>query len=110
MQLNLKKKLHQEKIERYCSEGDSRRVWQGLQVVTSYKAKPSGIITSSASFPDDLNNFYARFECAAEALTRGTSPTGDVHVKVPSYGNTYTDLAVKHIRSQLPILVKFLKL
>ena len=41
--------------------------------------------------PLDLNIFYARFECAAETLALGPSPTGDVHVKVPPIWNTHPD-------------------
>jgi hypothetical protein len=37
-------------------------MWQGLQIITVYKGKPSHKLSSDASLPDELNAFYARIE------------------------------------------------
>ena len=37
-------------------------MWQGLQTITDYKGKHSREMPSDTSLPDELNNFYARFE------------------------------------------------
>ena len=37
-------------------------MWQGLQAIMDYKPKPGSFTNTTASLPDDLNRFYARFE------------------------------------------------
>ncbi|XP_072329131.1 uncharacterized protein [Scyliorhinus torazame] len=53
------KREYQTKLE---SQTGSRRLWQGLNNITGYKAKLSSISGSSALLPNELNVFYARFE------------------------------------------------
>ncbi|XP_072362773.1 uncharacterized protein [Scyliorhinus torazame] len=53
------KREYQTKLE---SQTDSRRLWQGRNNITGYKAKPNSISGSSAPLPDELNASYARFE------------------------------------------------
>ncbi|KAK3549649.1 hypothetical protein QTP86_005389 [Hemibagrus guttatus] len=52
---------------------DSRRMWQGIQVITNYKTTPSAC-GSDASLPDALNDFYARFEAQNNVAARKTIP------------------------------------
>ena len=37
-------------------------MWQGIQAITDYKPTNTIPQNSDASFPDELNNFYARFD------------------------------------------------
>ncbi|XP_055508343.1 uncharacterized protein LOC129707381 isoform X1 [Leucoraja erinacea] len=51
----------------FCSKledvTDVRQLWRGLNAITSYKAKSGcSLNVSEASFPDELNAFYARFD------------------------------------------------
>jgi hypothetical protein len=39
-------------------------MWQGLQTLKEYKEKQSRELPSDMSIPDELNNFYARFEAS----------------------------------------------
>ena len=49
-------------------------MWQGLQTITGYKGKHSRELPSDMSLPDELNNFYARFEASnTEACMRASA-------------------------------------
>ena len=49
-------------------------MWQGLQTVTDYKAKPSSELPSDASLSDRINAFYACFEANnTEACMRASA-------------------------------------
>src|SRR4029434_4070046 len=37
-------------------------MWQGIQAITDYKPINTSPQTGEASFPDELNSFYARFD------------------------------------------------
>ena len=52
------------KIESYYTGSNARRIWHGLQTITDYKGKHSRELPSDTSLPDELNNFYARFEAS----------------------------------------------
>ncbi|KAI4893652.1 hypothetical protein NFI96_010321 [Prochilodus magdalenae] len=41
---------------------EDRRMWQGLQIITDYRAINPSLASSDVSFLNELNNFYARFE------------------------------------------------
>jgi hypothetical protein len=56
------KRQYRTKIESYYTGSDARRIWQGLQTITDYKGKHRRELPSETSQPDELNNFYARFE------------------------------------------------
>jgi hypothetical protein len=58
------KHQYRTKIESYYTGSDARRMWQGLQTITDYKGKHSWELPSDTSLPDELNNFYARFEAS----------------------------------------------
>ncbi|KAI3356722.1 hypothetical protein L3Q82_003400 [Scortum barcoo] len=46
----------------------SRSMWAGLKTLTDYKKKISSAEVMSASLPDELNTFYARFESTSPAV------------------------------------------
>ena len=58
-QLTLRRKL-----DNQFQEQDSRRLWQGLQAITSYKGGMTFDDNSDPNLPDNLNDFYARFDKA----------------------------------------------
>ena len=63
------------KLERFYSTTDSRRMWQGLQHITDYQQGSRGATTSQPSLPDELNEFYARFEALNTNQQRGLLTT-----------------------------------
>ena len=82
---------YKDKLEDQFSSNNTHAVWQDPQTITQYKAK-SATISSDPTLPDQLNEFYARFDrqysAAAETLhlhppssltpgpTAGPPPTG----------------------------------
>ncbi len=52
-------KLH---IDDRFKNNDPRRMWTGIHVLTDYKSANSIPPNSNATLPDELNNFYARFD------------------------------------------------
>ncbi|KAK1885296.1 Acyl-CoA synthetase short-chain family member 3 mitochondrial [Dissostichus eleginoides] len=56
------KYCYKQRIEEHFSSSDPRRMWQGIQTLTNYKSLRNMPPTSSASFPEELNHFYARFD------------------------------------------------
>ena len=64
------KRDYRRKLDTQFREQDSRSLWRGLQAITSYK----GVMkcnNSDPNLPDNLNEFYARFDRAnTNTLTR----------------------------------------
>ena len=52
-------------------------MWQGLQTITDYKGNHSRELPSDISLPDDLHNFYARFEASNTETCMRTSAVPD---------------------------------
>ena len=50
------------KLENQFASNNTRSVWQGLRQITQYKPSASVIYNADPSFPDQLNNFYSRFD------------------------------------------------
>ena len=66
------------KIESYYTGSDARRLWQDLQTITDYKGKHIHELLSDTSLPDELNDFYARFEARnTEACMRPSAVLDD---------------------------------
>ena len=66
--IKLAKRDYRCKLDTQFREQDSRSLWRGLQAITSYK----GVMkcnNSDPNLPDNLNEFYARFD-RANTLTR----------------------------------------
>lgn len=56
------KKQYKQKLEGYYSTSDSQRTWEGLQHITDHRQRSSTVTSSQATLPDELNEFYARFD------------------------------------------------
>ncbi|KAK3557811.1 hypothetical protein QTP86_002689 [Hemibagrus guttatus] len=68
------KHTHAQRIHGHFQDsGDSLRMWQGIQAITNYKTIPSAC-DSYASLPDELNDFYTRFEAQNNVAARKTIP------------------------------------
>jgi hypothetical protein len=52
---------YRNKLEDQFSSGNTREAWQGLQSITDYKVKAPST-SDDPSLPDQLNDFYARFD------------------------------------------------
>ena len=61
----------------YYPGSDVRRMWQGLQTITDYKEKHSQELPSDTSLPDEVNNFYARFEASNTEACMSASAVPD---------------------------------
>ena len=53
---------HRERIEECFQNNDSRRVWQGVQHVTNYRANRLSAAEDDPQLAEELNSFYARFD------------------------------------------------
>ena len=50
------------KIEELINSSDPCGMWKGIHIITDIKLPSTVPPTSSASFPDELNYLYARFD------------------------------------------------
>ena len=57
---------YKDKIEGHFLSNDSKRVWQGVQHMTNYKASRRSADGGDPQLADELNSFYARFEVEVE--------------------------------------------
>ncbi|KAI3373379.1 hypothetical protein L3Q82_021927, partial [Scortum barcoo] len=57
-----------DKVESHYKGSNTRSMWAGLKTLTDYKKKISSAEVMSASLPDELNTFYARFESTSPAV------------------------------------------
>ena len=79
---NLRKAIKQGKTDyknklesQYGGPGsDTRQMWQGLRTLTGHKGSSGGVTDTDPSLPDELNNFYARFE-RDNTTTASKTPT-----------------------------------
>lgn len=51
------------RIEAHFSTSDPWRMWQGIQTISNYKPTNSVPSFTNISFLNELNDFYACFEC-----------------------------------------------
>ncbi|KAK3561746.1 hypothetical protein QTP86_013312 [Hemibagrus guttatus] len=79
------KKDYSLRLEGYYTIADSWHMWQGLQHITEYWQRSQGDITPKITLPDELNEFYARFEAPN---------TGQQHKTLTSEGILDTPLTV----------------
>ncbi|KAI4889154.1 hypothetical protein NFI96_009762 [Prochilodus magdalenae] len=61
----------------YNTSADSRRMWQGLRHITDYQQRSREVTTSHTTLPDQLNEFYARFEALNPDRQRGVYGRGE---------------------------------
>ncbi|KAI3356766.1 hypothetical protein L3Q82_003444 [Scortum barcoo] len=76
------KRQYRDKVESHYKGSNTRSMWAGLKTLTDYKKKISSAEVMSASLPDELNTFYARFEstsssCGGAKGSGGPLPTCD---------------------------------
>ncbi|KAI3359507.1 hypothetical protein L3Q82_013908 [Scortum barcoo] len=62
------KRQYRDKVEYHYKGSNTRSMWAGLKTLTDYKKKISSAEVMSASLPDELNTFYARFESTSPAV------------------------------------------
>ncbi|KAK0137698.1 repressor of the inhibitor of the protein kinase [Merluccius polli] len=68
------KRSHSEKINNhFTNTKDSRHLWQGIQAITNYRPAPLAC-ADDGSLPEELNQFYARFEAQNDTVPRKTTP------------------------------------
>ncbi|XP_030641384.1 NACHT, LRR and PYD domains-containing protein 12-like [Chanos chanos] len=61
------------------------RMWQGIQNITDYKPPSTVPPSSSASLPDELNHFYARFDRENKEVTlKADLPPGELPLSLSS--------------------------
>ncbi|XP_054631629.1 uncharacterized protein LOC129181035 [Dunckerocampus dactyliophorus] len=65
------KSQYRQKLEGYYSTSDPRRMWAGLQHITDYRQQSSVPTSSQTTLPDELNEFYARFDSQTPDEQRG---------------------------------------
>ncbi|KAI4881784.1 hypothetical protein NFI96_011481, partial [Prochilodus magdalenae] len=71
------KRQYRVKLEGCYTSPDSRRMWQGLRHITDYQQRSrEHYTTSHTTLPDELNEFYARFEALNPNRQRGVMAEG----------------------------------
>ncbi|KAI3372349.1 hypothetical protein L3Q82_022843, partial [Scortum barcoo] len=85
-----------EKLEGYYST-DTRRMWQGLQLVTDYKGTTVGISNNSTSLPDEFNQFYCRFDTHNRETEKTHEHTWDRHDPPPSVSSADVHRALRRV-------------
>ncbi len=56
------KQQYKNKVEEQFNTNNARSMWQGINNITGFKGNKPATVHIAASLPDELNNFYARFE------------------------------------------------
>ncbi|KAK3562666.1 hypothetical protein QTP86_004086 [Hemibagrus guttatus] len=85
------------RMEGYYTTADPRRMWQGIQHITEYRQRSKGDITPKITLPDELNEFYARFEAPN---------TGQQNTTLASEGILDTPLTVSSAEALVPTCFK----
>ena len=75
--IRVAKHAHSQKIQAVFQDPSStRRLWQGIQTVTDYKATPTPC-QYDIGFVNELNNFFGRFEALNSSPARKATPHPD---------------------------------
>ncbi len=61
--------ISKNKVEEQFNTNNARSMWQGINSITGFKGNKPATVNIAASLPDELNNFYARFEADNTAHT-----------------------------------------
>ena len=56
------KQNYKEKLESNFNTNDSKQVWSSISQITNYKGPKKQVVCSDPSLPNQLNEFYARFD------------------------------------------------
>ncbi len=70
------KRQYKNKIEGQFNTNNARSMWQGINNITDFKRNKTAAVNNAASLPDELNEFYARFEAHNTADTE-RAPAAD---------------------------------
>ncbi|KAI4893859.1 hypothetical protein NFI96_005053 [Prochilodus magdalenae] len=70
------KRQYRVKLEGCYTSADSRHMWQGLRHITDYQQRSREVTTSHTTLPEELNEFYARFEALNPDRQRGVMAEG----------------------------------
>ena len=54
---------YKEKLEENFKSNDMKEVWKGLKTIVGYSKKEGSIHISNGNYVNELNTFYARFDC-----------------------------------------------
>ncbi len=68
---------YKNKVEEQFNTNNARSMWQGINNITGFKGNKPATVDITASLPDELNTFYARFahtESAPAAAAEEVSP------------------------------------
>ncbi|KAI4874836.1 hypothetical protein NFI96_003053, partial [Prochilodus magdalenae] len=68
------KHCYKQRIEEHFSSSEPQRVWQGIPTLTDYKPHSTVLANNCASLPDELNQFYARFDRGNMVISSKTDP------------------------------------
>ncbi len=76
------KRQYKNKVEEQFNNNNARSMWQDINNITGFKGNKPATVKIAISLPDELNNFYARFEAdyiahtesAPAAATEEVSP------------------------------------
>ena len=71
------KRAYRVKVEAQFNTANTRSLWQGLNTISDYKTASRTLPSTSADLPDELNNFYARFDGIPAAPLESAPPTAD---------------------------------
>ena len=75
------KRLYTHKLDsHFTSDKDARRLWQGFKTITDYKPPPLRMCLNNPSLPDELNDFYARFEANNNTQVQMLPPSSSDHM------------------------------
>ncbi len=72
--IRIAKRTHGQKVQDFFQDpGNTRRMWQGIQAITDYKAAPL-LCDSDTGFLNNLNNYFGRFDTANTTPARKMTP------------------------------------
>ncbi len=75
------KRTYKIKVEEHFNNNNPRSMWQDINNITGFKGNKPATVNIAASLPDELNNFYARFEADNTAHTESAPHSSNVTVK-----------------------------
>ena len=78
------KAQYRARIEAQLATNDTHQVWQGLQCITQHKQKATALSDVRPDLPNELNNFYCRFDDKnPEAGYRPPLPVDSLPLSLP---------------------------
>ncbi len=84
-------------VEEHFNNNNPRSMWQGINNITGFKGNKPATVTISASLPDELNTFYARFEADNTAHTESAHTAAAEEVSPLSLSVVYVSRSFKRV-------------